>query len=416
MTPLDINDHAAVRALMDLKAHVFQFPRVDEPDIDAAMKRYAQPGQRISVTHDQGRSVASFLSFDTTLSVPGGADVSADAISGVVVLPTHKRRGLLSRWLTADIEQARERGDVACGLYASATGIYGRFGFGISTSHATATLDARGTTFNEPPTGCMRVVTGAEALAALPGVARAAQLANAGSIQPPTHVWKGATQQLPGVSQADRQRWFAVHTDECDQPDGVIGYTLADTWDSGRGGSTVTLHTLYAATPTAERELWRYAASIDFTATVVCEMTSPDCALPWWVSDPRAVTFGPSWDGLWSRILDVPAALSARRYPVDAQVALQVHDAAGHTQGHYHLEVDASGEGVCTRRRTSTREPDLTLGIADLSSLWLAGGAGVPSLAALVHSGRVRLSDATTLPRLSALFGWPVPARSLTNF
>lgn len=402
---------------MDLKAHVFQAPRAEEPDIDAAMMRYAQPGQRISVVHDEGRSVASFLSFATRLSVPGGVDVPANAISGVVVLPTHKRRGLLRRWLTADIEQARERGDVACGLYASETRIYGRFGFGISTSHATTTLDTRVGAFDEPATGRMRVVTGAEALAVLPGVARAAQLANAGSIEPPMHVWKDATQQLPGASQADRQRWFAVHTDERGQPDGVLGYTLADTWDSGRGGSTVTLHTLYAATPTAERELWRYAASIDFATTVVCEMTSADGALPWWVSDPRAVTFGPNWDGLWSRILDVPAALSARRYPVPTQMVLQVHDASGHAAGHYHLQIDASGEGVCTRiRQPAAPEADLTLGIADLSSLWLAGGVGVPSLSALVHTGRVRLADPSELPRLAALFGWPVPARSLTHF
>ncbi len=401
---------------MDLKAYVFQFPRVSEDDIDATIARYTEPGNRVSVVQEQQRPVASFYSFDTSLSVPGGAAVPADAISGVVVLPTHKRRGLLSGWIRADIEAAHERGAVACALYASEAGIYGRFGFGISTGVATATLDVRRGTFQPAGTGSVHIVTGAEALEVLPQVARQAQLANAGSIEPLAAVWRAATQQTPGLPQEDRQRWFAVHHDEAGNPDGVLGYTLADHWESGRGGSTVTLHTLYAASSLAERQLWAHAASIDFTTTVVCSMATADIGLPWWVSDPRAVTFGPIWDGEWTRILDVPAALSARRYPNAAAVTVQVLDDLGPAQGRYRLEVDPSGVGVCTRCESSVDEPDLTLGVAALSSLWLAGGAGVPSLTTLVDTGRVHLRDPHALPALAALFSWPTPARALTHF
>ena len=414
ITPLDASDPQALRARADLMAHVFQFSRLDDSQV-AAMAEQHDAGDRTSMVCDDGQAVASFRSFDTTLSVPGGGSVVANAVTGVVVLPTHKRRGLLTRWITGDADSARTRGAVASVLYASETPIYGRFGYGVATACASATLELGHARFRDEPFGSVRIVTGDDALAVLPEVGRRTRQAVAGSIEPTRFQWRLATGTIPGPRGDDGRLWFAVHRDEAGEPDGVVGYTLKDDWHGGKGNSTVTIQLLQAASPEVERELWRHCASVDFASTVEYSQATPDNELRWWVTDQRAVTSDTIWDGLWVRIHDVPAALSTRRYPVKGQVVVEVRDGGGHAGGRFRLEADDTGEGHCASA-TADDEADVALDVADLGSLWLGGGAGVPSLGSLMRSGRVKLADPGALPRLSALFGWPVPARSLTRF
>src|SRR5262245_8556293 len=74
---------------------------------------------------DDGRVVGTYLSFATELSLPGvEACVPADAVTAVSVRPTHHRRGLLTRMLQADLEAARERGELASVLIAAEYPIY----------------------------------------------------------------------------------------------------------------------------------------------------------------------------------------------------------------------------------------------------------------------------------------------------
>jgi GNAT superfamily N-acetyltransferase len=95
-----------------------------------------------------GRIVGTFRSWAGELTVPGPAVVKATAITGVGVLPTHRRRGILSRMAATEHAAARARGEVVSILYASEYAIYGRFGYGPATTTATWTLDARATGFH----------------------------------------------------------------------------------------------------------------------------------------------------------------------------------------------------------------------------------------------------------------------------
>lgn len=86
--------------------------------------------------YDRGRTVATFRSFRQEVSTVGGGSLTADAITQVTVAPTHRRRGLLSRMMGADLAAARERGDAIATLIAAEYPIYGRFGFGPASSTA----------------------------------------------------------------------------------------------------------------------------------------------------------------------------------------------------------------------------------------------------------------------------------------
>src|ERR1700730_17315193 len=65
---------------------------------------------------DDGRPVGTFRGVELELTVRGGAFVPHDGVSAVTVAPTHRRRGLLSRMMAAELGAARERGEVLAGL------------------------------------------------------------------------------------------------------------------------------------------------------------------------------------------------------------------------------------------------------------------------------------------------------------
>ncbi|HKG19938.1 MAG TPA: GNAT family N-acetyltransferase, partial [Candidatus Limnocylindrales bacterium] len=68
---------------------------------------------------DDGRICGTFRSWETELTVPGKARLPAAAVSGVTVLPTHRRRGVLRQMVAAEHAAIRERGEAIGLLYAS---------------------------------------------------------------------------------------------------------------------------------------------------------------------------------------------------------------------------------------------------------------------------------------------------------
>ena len=101
------------------------------------------PDARFVAATDGADVVGTYRSWDTHVTAPGGAGVSADAVSSVAVLPTHRRRGLLRRMITEDLELARERGLPLAVLIAAEAPIYGRNGFGPATETSRWTVDGR---------------------------------------------------------------------------------------------------------------------------------------------------------------------------------------------------------------------------------------------------------------------------------
>lgn len=102
-------------------------------------------------------------------------------------------------------------------------------------------------------------------------------------------------------------------------------------------------------------------------------------------------------DWLWVRLLDVPRALAARGYRSDGELVLEVHDPFLGEHDRYLLSV-RGGEAECVR---TDREPDLSLDVRDLGSIYLGGTT--PST--LVRAGHVQESSAQASWRADVLFG-----------
>src|SRR3989442_1770893 len=114
----------------------------DDDDFPRRVDRWARDWlpDRTWGFRDHRRWVATLATQPRTLTVPGPQgttrDLEADALTGVTVAATHRRRGLLRTMIAESLQAAKDRGDPLTMLIAAEWPIYGRFGY------APALLDA----------------------------------------------------------------------------------------------------------------------------------------------------------------------------------------------------------------------------------------------------------------------------------
>ena len=128
-----------------------------------------------------------------------------------------------------------------------------------------------------------------------------------------------------------------------EQPDGTIdgyvSYRIKQDWDFSIPGGEVRARDCVAADPEVEAALLAYLADIDLTATITSWMRPVEDPFALRLADWRRYKVEMVHDHLWVRILDVPAALSARRYESPGTLVLAVDDAfRPATSGRYRLD------------------------------------------------------------------------------
>src|SRR4051812_15043787 len=284
---------------------------------------------------DRGRPVATYRSFATELTVPGGF-VAACAVSMVTVLPTHRRRGLLSGLIRDDLAAARERGEAVAGLVASGGPICGRFGFGAATDAVELELRPRETRFLRPGRGTPQLATPEELVAAGPAVFDAHRRATPGAIAREDWWWDVPVGLAEGWGQGPPGQRLAVLRD--DGGDAVIGYArwhVDDHWEGHRPQSTLVVSELFGVDAEAEARLWRLVGEVDLVTTLRAGQRGVDDALPWLVADGRGVRQRWRADWLWARLLDVAAALGARAWLGGGPLTIEVDDELGHAAGRF---------------------------------------------------------------------------------
>ncbi|MFJ2608098.1 GNAT family N-acetyltransferase [Streptomyces sp. NPDC091279] len=384
--------------LRAVRTGFLQSPVVPVEELAAYGEQF-EPGRFLGA-FDGGRCVATFRSFDQQVTAVGGRPVAADAVTGVTVSATHRRRGLLTRMMNGDLAAAKERGDTVATLIAAEYPIYGRFGFGPATGAARWNVDVRraGLDPRAPvPSagGRIDLVEPEGVLAVGPGLHERVRAAVPGVVSRDAWWWRTRT----GVLRLDTQwtePFHAVYRAADGTVDGLVTYDVDDTWgDAKQPHHTATVRGLLAATPDAERALWHYLCSIDWVTHVKSDLRAPDDLLPLLLPDPRAALATTLTDWLWVRILDVRAALEARTYEGEGSLVIEVADPAGLTGGRWLLDASTAGASCVP----TTRSPELTLGVTELAMLWL-GDESALRLAAL---GRVR-EERGGAARADALF------------
>jgi predicted acetyltransferase len=380
-------------------------PSVTEEEV--AVRRPSIDPARTRGAFEQDRCVGTFRSMPRELTVPGGAVVAACAVTNVSVLGTHRRRGLLSRMMAADLAAARERGEAVSILVAAEYPIYGRYGFGPATWAGEWEIDvsraAQDKRYAGPADGGrVDLATLAEVRGTGPALHDRVRAVTNGAIDRPAFWWELAMGERVPPSRPWTEPFFAVYRDPAGTIEGLAAYHVQDhDWPNKLSRTEVTVKDLIAATPAAEAALWRYLVSLDWVTRVRTGLRAPDDVVPLLLGDPRAALPVTYADFMWLRVLDVPVALSARTYggAGAASLVLDVADPSGLSGGRFLLETDASGAGVCGPAPAGA-SPDLSLPLSELGRLYLGDESPV-RLAAL---GRIAEHRAGAVATADALF------------
>ncbi|MGP3687598.1 GNAT family N-acetyltransferase [Streptomyces sp. IBSNAI002] len=345
-----------------------------------------------------GRCVATFRSFDQRLTVPGGAAVPSSAVSNVAVLPTHRRQGLLTRMMAAELAAARARGDVLSTLIAAEYPIYGRYGYGPAASIAEWEIDVPRTGLDPrwsgpADGGRIDLVDVDEVREVGPALHERLRAATHGAVNRDERWWRLATGLEEMSYRPYKDKFHAVYRTAAGEVAGLAVYTADDHWTDAKVPlNTVQVKDLIAVTPEAERALWHFLCSIDWVLKVRTGGRAPDDLVTQFLPDPRSARPLTSADFLWVRLLDVVRALGARTYAVPGVLVLEVADAAGLADGRYRLD---AGSGTCERTEEAA---DLRLDVSALGSLYLGDESalrlGALGRVAELRPGRLALADA----------------------
>jgi predicted acetyltransferase len=350
--------------------------------------------------------------YSLRMSVPG-AVLPVAGVTAVSVLPSHRRRGVLRSLMRRQVASLADRGEEpVAALWASETPIYGRYGYGRASLNGYFRFErgdgALAPTAPADPELRLRL--------AEPGAA-AAELVN---------VYDAVQPGQPGFFARNEDWWGRVLSDEpedtrggsplrcllAEDGAGVRGYALytsQERWDepSNLPDGLVVVREVVAADPAAGAALWHNLLTRDLVSTVTAELRSADDPLLYQLLDQRRARLRVA-DGLWVRIIDLPAALTRRGYSGRVDVVLEVTDELlGGNRGRWRLRVDGTGQPGKDATCERTREPaDLALDVRELGAAYL-GGTRLGTLAA---AGLVTELRPGTLRRLSSAMSWdPAP-------
>jgi predicted acetyltransferase len=384
----------------------------DLPEDSAALDRLVFEPDRNLVFVEGDTVVANAGVCTRDLTIPG-AVVPGAHVTMVGVRPTHRRRGLLTRLMHRQLRDIREAGrEPVALLWASEGRIYQRFGYGQASMKLALEIDKREVTL------LPRVSTGAGRLhGALPAEARKNLI----------DVYERVRGQRTGWSSRDERWWdrilgdppsarrgaSAIRAALYEGAEGFEGYALwraKSDWDETGPTGQTQVREVVTSTPQAYGALWGFLLSIDLARSVRYWGAAIDEPLLHLVNEPRRLG-SHLGDALWVRVVDVPVALTARRYAGPLDTVIEVDDALlVENAGRWRLRTTGAGVAATC---TPTSEPvDLSCDVSDLGAAYLGG----VSLATLAAGGRVRELRPGALAAASTAFSWHRPPSTLEVF
>jgi predicted acetyltransferase len=398
----------AFGAWLQVVARGFQDGERSDEQVAAARERSGY--RRVTGVYDPASPmadspVATIASWLGELSVPGDTAIPSCAISAVTVAPTHRRRGIARAMLEGELRTAHAAGIPVAMLTVSESTLYGRYGFAPAAASASWRIETKRAAWTGPrPGGRVDFIPRERVRELLSSLHDRSRLRVPGEIDVPAGHWDNFAGTRPDAEKAGEKR-AVQYTDEAGAVRGVALYSVRENHDDFTK-ATVTVSYLLAETDEAYAALWRFLLELDLVAEVHADQLSADEPLLWMIADQRAATVTVR-DHQYVRILDVAAALEARRYGSAGAIALDVHDPLGLAGGRYLLEVDADGRGRVSPQNAADSRADavtVALGVEELSAAYLGG----VSLVTLAAAGRVTTKDAATAARV---FGWHTTPR-----
>ena len=342
------------------------------------------------------------------MAMPGGAWLACAGVTRVSVAPTHRRRGILRRLMTQQLEAIREQGIPLAALWASESPIYGRFGYGLATIHERwriAREHGRLADWAPEPEGEVRFLEASRWREVLPPIFERYASTRPGGMQRIEYRWTSLFEDRDRNGMSPLQG-VVFRTEE-----GIDGYALyraRGAWPNELPAFELRVEELIPLSTAAELALWRYLLNVDLVATVTAHDQPVDATLPWALADFRRLERHPQ-DAVYLRVLDIPGAFEARAYQQAGRLVLEVVDPMLADAGG-RFAVDASPEGAHVTR--TSEEPDLRLHAPATGPLLL--GTQPPTL--LGRAGLIDELRPGSLRRADSVFSWPVSPHTVYHF
>ena len=368
----------------------FHEARYEARHIGAVIEAYQQDGRWLTGVYDDdapvhawnpAAPVATYATMAHELNTGGGL-LPTHQITSVTVRPTHRRRGILRQMITDDLLRAKEEGFAVAALGASEAVIYGRFGFGVSTSERTVEVDTRGRLeLKVAPSGTTVIADLAKLEILAPEIFARHLAQTRGALGRQLGYAKRAAGLWGDLPEPEKDVRAAVYYGAAGTPDGYVTYKFLP-WATEP--HTLKVLDLVAVDDTARLELWRFLGSIDLVERITAQGAPESDPLPWALADRRRYAVKSVNDLLWLRPLDPAAMLRARGFETDGAVVLGINDPLGLASGRWLVQVDAGAATVTGLGAQDTPPPGVPVVETDAAafgSLYL-GGVGAQLLAA----------------------------------
>jgi predicted acetyltransferase len=320
------------------------------------------PPERVHAAFEDGAIVGGAGAYRFETTVPGGAQVPTAGVMAVGVLPTHRRRGALTKLMRRQLADAHERGEPLATLYASEGAIYSRFGYGLASLAGHMELPKEhALLWDDEQLGQARLLgTEEEALEVLPGIYDRAQAETVGMFTRTPDWWRvrrlnarpGRGEQVRvAIELEGRHKAYALYRIEFAARHMVVETRLE-------------VYEALGTSPQALAAIWRYLLGIDWIARIDASWLPLDHPLFLWLREPRRMDFEVG-EALWLRLVDVGAALAARGLGEGA-IVLDIRDEfCPWNTARWRVGRDSVDR--------TTAEADLRLDAAELSSVYLGG-------------------------------------------
>jgi predicted acetyltransferase len=281
----------------------------------------------------------------------------------VGVLPSHRRRGVLTKLMRRQLADAHERGEPVATLYASEGGIYGRFGYGLASLAGDIELPKEYAVLrDDEPLGQARLLeTEEDVLELLPGIYDRVQAETVGMFTRTPDWWR--VRRLAHRSRQGGQQMRVVL--ELDgKPEAYALYRLRFGARHMVTETTLEISEALGTSPRALSAIWRYLLGIDWVARIDSWWLPLDHPLFQWLREPRRLGFTVV-EAVWVRLVDVGAALAARGLR-DGALVLDVRD-------EFCPWNTARWRVAAGSVDRTTAEADLRLDVDALGSVYLGG-------------------------------------------
>ena len=358
------------------------------------MERFSKnlPIQRMHAARENGVTVGGAGAFPFQMTVPG-AVVPTAGVTVVGTFPTHRRRGVLRALMRAQLDDVHARGEPLALLWASEDTIYGRFGYGMASAAGSVSIPSDATAFARQleRAGTLRIVDSDEALRLFPRVWDAVRRKTPGMLARTRNWWEFRVLFMqPGGGEDGPKRFVVLETDG--RPEGYAIYRHKPKFADGEFSSELQVVEAVALDGRPTAEVWRYLLDIDWSTKVTADLLPVDHPLSWLLATPRRMKLRIG-DGLWVRLVDVGAALSARSYATDGAVVFDVIDEfCPWNAGRWRV--------VRGRAKRTTSGAQLRLDVSALGSAYL----GAFSFSGLVRGGRAEELRRGAAARADAMF------------